>query len=238
MVPGARGGEAAGMDSHREIIRVAVVDDHAAIRIGLKTAMASQPGIACVGAAGDGGEMQSLLYRTNPDVVVLDYHLPHVSGLVLCRRIKQEVLAPAVLLYSAYADPALVLPALVAGADGMIHKGAPAHELMEAIRAVAAGEARFPPPIPELTQDSAAAVEPEDRPILELLVDRVPRDRIATRLGLSAGALEERIDRILGDLGVPVPWATPGPGSLTLMPTPDPRRSPSAPRSSYEHTHP
>jgi DNA-binding NarL/FixJ family response regulator len=208
------------MEPHRDIIKVAVVDDHAAVRMGLKTAMASQPGIACVGLAADGGEMQSLLYRTNPDVVVLDYHLPHVNGLVLCRRIKQEVLAPAVLLYSAYADPALVVPALVAGADAVVHKGAPARELLEAIRAVAAGETRFPTPIPELTQDAAAAVEPDDRPILGLLVDGVPRDQIAVRLGLSAAALEERIDRMLGELGVPIPIAIPGPGSLTLMPSP------------------
>jgi DNA-binding NarL/FixJ family response regulator len=197
--------------------------------------MASAPGLACVGVAGDGGQMQSLLYRTNPDVVVLDYHLPHVNGLVLCRQIKQEVLAPGVLLYSAYADPALVVPALVAGADGMVHKGAPAQDLLEAIRAVGTGDIRFPPLIPELTQDAAAAVEPDDRPILELLIARVPRERIAARLGLSAAALEERIDRILGELGVPIPVAISGPGSLTLMPTPKQRQSP---RSTHEHSHP
>jgi DNA-binding NarL/FixJ family response regulator len=213
-----------------------VVDDHAAVRLGLKAAMASEPGLACVGVAGDGGQMRSLLYRTNPDVVVLDYHLPHVNGLVLCRQIKREVLAPAVLLYSAYADPALVVPALVAGADGMVHKGAPARELLQAIRAVAAGDTRFPPPIPELTQDATATVEPDDRPILDLLIDRIPRDQIAARVGLSSVELQERIDRLLAELGVPIPWATPGPGSLTLMPTPDQRRWSSPPRSRHEHS--
>jgi DNA-binding NarL/FixJ family response regulator len=126
----------------------------------------------------------------------------------------------------------------VAGADGIVHKGAPARELLEALRAVAAGDTRFPPRIPELTQDAAAAVEPDDRPILALLIDRVPRDRIAARLGLSAAALEERIDRILAELGVPLPRAIPGPGSLTLMPTADQRRGSSAPRSRHEHSHP
>jgi DNA-binding NarL/FixJ family response regulator len=226
------------MEPQRDMIKVAVVDDHAAIRMGLRTAMGSQPGLACVGLAADGGQMQSLLYRTNPDVVVLDYHLPHVNGLVLCRQIKQEVLAPAVLLYSAYADPALVVPALVAGADGMVHKGAPARELLEAIRAVATGETRFPPAIPELTQDAAAAVAPDDRPILELLIDRVPREQIAARLGLSAAALEERVDRVLAELGVPIPVAIPGPGSLTLLPTRSHRRSSSTPKSRHEPSRP
>jgi DNA-binding NarL/FixJ family response regulator len=223
--------EAGGMNLQRDIIRVVVVDDHPAVRMGLKAAMAGEPGLACVGVAADGGEMQSLLYRTSPDVVVLDYHLPHINGLVLCRQIKQEALAPAVLFYSAFADPALVVPALVAGADGMVHKGAPARELLEAVRAVAKGDTRFPPPIPELSQDAAAAIEPEDRAILELLIDQTPRDRIAARLGLSAATLEGRIDRILAELGVPIPRSIPGPGSLTLMPTPDERRSSSAPRS-------
>ena len=207
------------MNIRPDIIRVVVVDDHAAVRLGLKAAMASEPGLACVGVASDGGQMQSLLYRTNPDVVVLDYHLPHVNGLALCRQIKQDVLAPAVLLYSAYGDPALLVPALVAGADGMVHKGAPARELLQAIRAVAAGGSRFPPLIPELAHDAAAAVEPDDRPIVELLIDRVPCDQIAARLGLSSAALDERADRILAKLGVPIPRAIPGPGSLSVMPT-------------------
>jgi DNA-binding NarL/FixJ family response regulator len=219
MVPAAGRDEAVDMASQRDIIRVVIVDDHAAIRMGLKAAIAGQPGLVCVGVAGDGGLMQSLLYRTTPDVVVLDYHLPHVNGVVLCRQIKREALAPAVLLYSAYADRGLVVPALVAGADGMVHKGTPARELLEAVRAVAVGERRFPQLIPELSRDAAAAIEPADRPILELLIDQAPRERIAARLGLPPGALEDRIDRILAELGVPIPRAVPGPGSLTLMPT-------------------
>jgi DNA-binding NarL/FixJ family response regulator len=226
------------MNTQRDIIRVVVVDDHAAVRLGLKAAMASAPGLACVGLAGDGGQMQSQLYRTKPDVVVLDYHLPHVNGLVLCRQIKQQVLAPAVLLYSAYADPALVVPALVAGADGMVHKGAPASELLQAIRAVAAGDTRFPPPIRELAHDAVAAVEPADRPILERLIDRIPRELIASQLRLSSAALQERTDRILAELGVPIPLAIPGPGSLTLIPTPDERRPPTAPRSRQAQSYP
>ena len=141
-------------------IRVAVVDDHAAIRIGLKSAIASRPGLVCVGVAADGEEMDPLLYRTRPDAVILDYHLPRTDGLLLCRRIKASVPTPAVLLYSAYADPSLVVPALVAGADGIVHKGAPARELFEALHAVAIGGTHLPALIPELTSGRTRRARP------------------------------------------------------------------------------
>src|SRR5689334_17205420 len=78
-----------GMQDH---IRVAVVDDHAAIRLGLTAAIDAQPGMVCAGVAADADEAHPLLHRTRPDVVVLDYHLPRVDGLELCRRIKSDVL--------------------------------------------------------------------------------------------------------------------------------------------------
>jgi DNA-binding NarL/FixJ family response regulator len=183
-----------------EVVRVAVVDDHAAIRLGLTAAMAPHPGLVCVGAAADGDEMLPLLHRARPDVVVLDYHLPRVDGLELCRRIKDDVLAPAVLLYSAYADAALVVPSLVAGADGIVHKGAPTRELFEAIRTVAGGGVHTPPIIPELLEAAGAALHADDRPMLELLVESTPRADIAAALRLSTGEIDERVGRMLARL--------------------------------------
>jgi DNA-binding NarL/FixJ family response regulator len=189
--------------SSRDLVRVVVVDDHAAIRLGLRSALASHPGLICVGAAADGEEMWPLLDRARPDLVVLDYHLPRASGLELCRRIKSDVLAPGVLLYSAYADPALVVPALVAGADGIVHKGSDTRELFEALRSVADGGSHMPPLIPELLHAANAALDAEDRPVLELVVERAPRQQIAATLGLGAAELDERLGRILARLRVP-----------------------------------
>jgi DNA-binding NarL/FixJ family response regulator len=146
--------------------------------------------------------MWPLLERARPDLVVLDYHLPRASGLELCRRIKSDVLGPAVLLYSAYVDPALVVPALVAGADGIVHKGSAARELFEALRAVADGGSHMPAVIPELLQAANAALDAEDRPVLELLVERAPRWQIAATLGLGATELDERLGRMLARLSV------------------------------------
>jgi len=194
-------------------IRVVIVDDHAAIRLGLKSAIAARPGLVCVGVASNGEELDPLLYRTRPDVVILDYHLPRTDGLLLCRRIKADVPSPAVLLYSAYADPALVVPAVIAGADGIVHKAAPARELFEAIHTVASGGTHLPALIPELLSAARAAVDAEDRPIFDLLTASMPRSEIHARTGLSAGALDDRVDRMLARLRVPVGRPTAGASS-------------------------
>jgi DNA-binding NarL/FixJ family response regulator len=193
-------GSPARMRARRGAISVVVVDDHAAVRLGLDVAISSRPGLVCVGAVPDGELLPALLYRVRPDVVVLDYELPRVNGLELCRRIKADVPAPAVVLYSAYAGPALALPALVAGADGMVHKGTPAVELFTTIEAVAGGEKRLPAPVPELREAAAAAIAAADRPLLELLLRRAPRPEIATRLALSPAELSERVHGILEQL--------------------------------------
>jgi DNA-binding NarL/FixJ family response regulator len=179
------------------LIRVAVVDDHAAVRMGLEAAIAAWPGFVCVGVAGGSDELEPLLYRTRPDVVIVDYQLPGTNGLLLCRRIKSEVPTPRVLLYSAYADPSLVVPALIAGADGIVHKSAPPRELREAVHTLATGGSHLPAPIPELLQAAGNALSADDRPILGLLVAFTPHGEIADRLGLPRPALEERIRGIL-----------------------------------------
>lgn len=185
--------------------RVAIVDDHAAIRLGLESAITSEPGLACVAVAADGEQLLALLSHARPDVVVLDYHLPRMNGLALCRRLKAGVPPPAVLLYSAYADAALVVPALVAGADGIVAKGAPARELLAAIHAVARGDSRLPALSPELLEVAGAALDVDDLPILGMLVDGTSRREIVATLHCSPQELEQRVGRMLARLRVPVP---------------------------------
>ena len=112
-------------------IRILVVDDHPAMRAGLMAVLRAEAGLVALDAATSDSDLWPTLNRTKPDVVVLDYHLPGDDGLVLCRRIKRQVPAPAVLLYSAYADAALTIPARLAGVDGLVGKSAPANELYD-----------------------------------------------------------------------------------------------------------
>ena len=190
------------------MIRVAIVDDHHAVRSGLYAAIRSEPGLVHAGSASDGAGVAPMLYRTQPDVVLLDYHLPDADGLTLCRQIKSEPPAPAVILYSAFADVAMTVPAFVAGADGILPKAGPARELFEAIRRVARGGDFMPAVSPPLFEAAGHALDPDDLPILGMLLDRTPAADIANTLRLEPAELRDRIDLMLRRLKVPVPSGT------------------------------
>ena len=187
------------------MIRVAIVDDHHAVRLGLHTALRSEPGLIPVGAAANAAELAPLLYRTRPDVILLDYSLPDVDGLTVCRDVKAATPAPGVILYSAFADGAMTVPAIVAGADGILNKGVPARDLFGAIRAVKGGGDALPPVSPEQMQAATATLHEEDLPILGMLIERTPPHDIAETLRIDRATLKARIGRMLSALTASVP---------------------------------
>jgi DNA-binding NarL/FixJ family response regulator len=186
------------------MIRVAVVDDHPAVRIGLQVALRSEPGLVPVGTAATDAELGALISSARPDVVVLDYHLPDTDGLTACRRIKANTPATAVLLYSAFADDSLTVPAIVAGADGVVSKSAPPQQLYEGVRRVARGESVHPPIRRPLLHAATATLEPQDRPLLAMVLERTPPVEIAAAMGLDAKGLDRRMTRMLACIRVPV----------------------------------
>jgi DNA-binding NarL/FixJ family response regulator len=193
------------------MIRVAIVDDHHAVRLGLHTALRSEPGLVPVGTAANAAELAPLLYRTRPDIVLLDYNLPDVDGLTVCRDIKSAALAPGVILYSAFADGSMTIPAMLAGADGVLNKGVPARELFAAIRNVFGGGNALPPISPEQLHAASALLGEEELPILGMLVERTPTSEIADTLRLDRVALTRRIGRMLDQLTGSVRPGAPGP---------------------------
>lgn len=193
--------------NHRSMIRIAIVDDHYAVRLGLKAMLSAEPDMEPVGTATTAADAWPLLYRTAPDVVVLDYRLPDVDGLTLCARIKGDAPAPAVVLHSAFADEVLIVAALIAGADGVVHKGAPGRELAEAIRSVAAGRTALPALDPELVRAGAEVIDAENLPILGMLAHGTPRDEIARVLNLDTHDLNSRLSGMLARLRAVRPQA-------------------------------
>lgn len=187
------------------MIRVALFDDHPAMRAGLGTVLAAEPGLVPVARAATVAELWESLDRDRPDVLLLDYHLPEGDGLTICRRVKERAESPRVLIYSAYADSSLAVPAMVAGADGVAHKAIPALELFDVLRRVARGDRMMPPVTRDVLQDAAAKLDPADHPVLAMLVDGTPPAEVAAVLGIPAGSMRGRIERILGRLRVPTP---------------------------------
>ena len=187
------------------MIRILLVDDHPALRAGLTAVLRAEPGLVPLGTAASEDELWPALHRTKPDVVILDYHLPPADGLQLCRRIKRTMPPPRVLLYSAYADASLVIPSMLAGADGVVNKGAPANELYDAIRTVARGERVVPPLSRELLDDANSRLDPADLPILGMALDGTSEGEIARTLALSADEMTHRMDRMISRLKVEVP---------------------------------
>ncbi|MFI5935439.1 response regulator [Actinoplanes sp. NPDC051494] len=126
-------------------VRVLLAHDQPMLRSGLRMALSGAEGLAVVGEAGDGVEAVDLSRRLLPDVVVMDLRLPRLDGLGATRGIVASGLPVRVLIMTGYEADEHVLGAVAAGAAGYLGKDAPAHELVAAIRTVAAGGAVVAP---------------------------------------------------------------------------------------------
>jgi len=191
------------------MIRIAVIDDHPALRAGLRTVIDAEPGLVFVGeSAGDEESVWPLLRRTEPDLILLDYHLPHGDGLQLCHRIKRQLpvpKTPKVLVYSAYASPELSLPAALAGADGVVDKGLAARELFEAIRLVHRGERLLGDPSQTVVRSELERLEERDRALVGLLLNGAGDAEAAEALQMEPSEVQHATLRILGTLRAQVP---------------------------------
>ena len=200
-------------------VRVAIADDHAVVRQGLRTFLELQDDMEVVGEAADGEEAVALVEAAAPDVVLLDLVMPRVDGLEAIRMIRERCPATRVLVLTSFADDHTVLPAVRAGAAGYLLKDVQPAELAEAIRTVHAGEARLAPSVATRLVEQLAAEDGEGAPAggagahrgheltpreLEVLAE-LARGRankaIAFRLGVSERTVKTHVSNILGKLG-------------------------------------
>ena len=130
-----------------ESIRVLLADDHAVVRQGTRELLDRQEGIDVVAEASDGKEAVQLAIKERPHVVVMDFAMPKLNGIEATRQIKAVAPGIAILVLTAYDSEQYIFAFLEAGAAGYLLKDVRVDELVEAIRAVHAGESMLHPAI-------------------------------------------------------------------------------------------
>jgi DNA-binding NarL/FixJ family response regulator len=182
------------------MIRVLIVDDHTVVRAGLCNLLAVEPDIVPVASVPTMGEALAAFEQESPDVVVADYRLADGDGLTLCRHIERSPWPAEVLIFSGYADHELAVAAAVAGATGLLGKGASGEALFDAVRAVAAGASHRIAVPPRLIGQAAERLEPDDLPILGLRLEWCSPREIADVMKLPLSTVLDRIDAIVDTL--------------------------------------
>lgn len=188
--------------STERLIRVLIVDDHAAVRAGVASLVDAEPGLKALEPVGDSFAVAPAVHAQRPDVVVLDFQMHGIDGLTLCREIRRGVLAPAVIIYSAFASRDMVVPAHVAGAAAIVDKGAEPRELTRTIRRVAEGESLLPEPDDAELSAAGHHLSAVEHSMLALLVRHLAPSAIASTLRLDPRDIEELIDGVLRRLVV------------------------------------
>ena len=194
-------------------VRVLVADDHTGFRHGLVALLASDPGVEVVGEAKDGHEAVALALRLSPDAVLMDLKMPGVNGIEATRRIVREDPDIGVLVLTMFEDDDSVVSAMRAGARGYVLKSASPSEVLEILRSVAGGEARFGPEIarrltgflrPPATDPSGAfpGLTVREREILDLIARGQDNAGISESLFLSPNTVRNHISRVFAKLGV------------------------------------
>jgi len=124
-------------------IRVLLFDDHPLMREGIAAALGTHSDVALVGEASDGAEALALYRRHRPDVVLMDLHMPEVSGIEATIAIRAEFPDARIIVLTAHHGDVQVVRALKAGAAAYLLKNTLRTELLDAIRSVHAGQRRL-----------------------------------------------------------------------------------------------
>lgn len=121
-------------------MRILIVDDHPLVREGVRTLINHQSGLEVVGEAADADSALEAIARLEPALVLTDIGMKQVSGIALAAQIRERWPAIHVIVLSMYDNPDYVHQAMQAGARGYVLKDAPSSDIVDAIRAVAAGD--------------------------------------------------------------------------------------------------
>lgn len=194
-------------------MRVLVVDDHALFTDAILPVLRAMEEMEVLGVARSAEEGFDLVRRERPDLVMLDLGLPDMTGIELCRLIREELPDTEVLALTGRNDPQAVKEAMAAGFRGYMTKDTPLPKFAERIRAALRGEVVLPqrmvtPRVDTRTPEEETAallagqLTPREREVLSLLVEGSDNTEIARRLAVSANTVRTHVQSILTKLGV------------------------------------
>lgn len=195
-------------------VAVVIADDHAVVRVGLKTLLAQEPGYLVAGEAGDGLEAVRITHKVAPHVLILDLMMPRLNGLSVIREVKRLVPETRIIVLSMHASECYVAQTLRNGADGYIVKDFLSQEFFQAIRTVLAGSrylserfSRLAGPRRQETAGPQGAagrgvLTVREREVLHLIAEGRANKEISTLLGISVRTVESHRARIMQKTGI------------------------------------
>ena len=192
-------------------IRIIIADDHGVVAEGLKHVVEAQADMQVVALAVDGREAVRQARELQPDVVLMDLSMPELNGADATRAILERDPKCRVIVLSMYSEREYVRRALKAGAAGYVVKRSAAKEVVEAIRAVHAGQRYLSPRVADVVIDDYAGEGADDllgklsqreREVLQLLAEGHTGAQIAERLSLSQKTVETYRARLVEKLGI------------------------------------
>lgn len=191
------------------MLKVFIVDDHPFVRQGLKAFLATQNGIEIVGEAGEGEGAWEGIQKYQPDVAIIDLHIPGWNGIKLTQAIKTAGLFTQVIILSSFCEDEEVIAAIDAGALSYLMKDSPPEKLVEAIVAASNGESVLHPRIAKKLMQRVirpkTLMEPltqKEKEVLALLVKGKSNKEIAQDLHISEVTVKTHISNILHKLEV------------------------------------
>lgn len=184
-------------------IRVAVVDDHAVVRMGLKYALSVFKDLEFVGEHPDGEGACAFVEKVKPEIVLMDIRMPGKDGVAALREILAAHPEQKVVMLTTAGTEEDVYQALSAGAKGYVMKDSAPNNIVDAIRAVATGGTYIPQDVRDLYAARVASPEltPREHEALTLLAKGLSNREIAARLGISEDGAKIHLKHVNEKLG-------------------------------------
>jgi two-component system NarL family response regulator len=185
-------------------IRVLIADDHLVYRIGMRNLIGSEPGFEVIGEAADGNQALELYRKLKPDVLLLDLRMPQKNGVEVVRLVREEFRDAHILIVTSYQTEEEIFQVLQAGALGYVIKDVGREMLVQAIRAVHAGNRWLAPAIRKQFDDRALRQQLTSREVevLRLLARGLTNREIANVYGISASTVKNHLNNVMAKLEV------------------------------------